>query len=98
MELQGLAGSGGGSVQLPARVHLWSMQESSLGQSLLSLQGFGSQQPDSPQTVPEPQLSSVQRAWQPATQRTSSLAQRLAGPTTSCGSTQISSLWQSEVR
>ena len=85
-------------MHLPAGVHLLSRQDSSLGQSLLSLQGLGSQHPDSPQTFPEAQLASVQRAWQPATQRTSSLAQRFAGPTTSSGSMQIRSLWQSELR
>lgn len=46
----------------PGAVQTLSTQESEPGQSLLSLQGRGSQQPDSPQIFPEGQLPALQRS------------------------------------
>jgi hypothetical protein len=49
-------------MHVPGAVHLPSMQDSARGQSLLSLQLFASQQPDSPQERASPQLAWEQRA------------------------------------
>ena len=86
-------------MHLPTAVHFPSTHASSPMQSPLSLHRRVSQQPDSPQTFPSRQLSAVQRAMQPATQRTSVGAHRLAaaGSFTS-GSRHTSPLPQSESR
>lgn len=83
----------------PGDMHFLSTHESSPLQSLLSLQGRSSQHPDSPHTFASSQLSAVQRAWHPATQRTSPSPHRFAaGASRTSGSRQTSALLQSASR